>query len=323
MVLKIEEAEKFKMFAKVGFWGTFKAGKTHAALALAHALAPGGKIGVISSEHASSKLLKHRFSHQIINLAEVDDNGNLVPNAFSLARYEEAFRLFKSARYDVIIIDSLTHLWDAEGGILETVNATSNKFDEGWNKATPAYKKFVSLLLATRCHVIVTMRGKDLYKHEEYKDKNGNTKMKPVNIGESPIFRKGFGFELHLMIRMDNMVGHVDATAIHDWVPLGTEAREPDEWAAVARNLLDGLDGTALPEPSQQELDMQDLFHEYSTVYPGAVRIDNWQKRLLIKVLGSAPNSTEYTDDMVERVRKFVTARKVEKQEQEAASMNI
>jgi len=321
MALKIEEAEKFKMFAKVGLWGTFKAGKTHAALALAHALVPGGKIGVISSEHASSKLLKHRFPHQIINLAEVDDNGNLVPNAFSLARYEEAFRLFKSARYDVIIIDSLTHLWDAEGGILETVNATSNKFDEGWNKATPAYKKFVSLLLATRCHVIVTMRGKDLYKHEEYKDKNGYTKTKPVNIGESPIFRKGFGFELYLMIRMDNMVGHVDATAIHDWVPLGTEAKEPDEWAALARNLLDGLDGTPLPEPSPQELDMQDLFYEYSTVYPGVLKLPDWEKKLLAKALGTAPKPADYTDEHVEKVRKFVEMRKAEKLEKESTNI--
>src|SRR5215469_10836426 len=95
MVLQIQPATKFRLPARVCIWGTQKAGKTHGGLALATSLAgPNGKVGVISSEYASSQLLQHRFPHDIINLAEVDENSNLVPGAFSPARYEEAIRLF-------------------------------------------------------------------------------------------------------------------------------------------------------------------------------------------------------------------------------------
>src|SRR5215468_10269499 len=103
MALQIEPATKFKLPARVCIWGTQKAGKTHGGLSLAQALAgETGRIGVISSEYASSQLLQHRFPHDIINLAEVDENSNLIKGAFSPARYEEAIRLFTQAHYEVI-----------------------------------------------------------------------------------------------------------------------------------------------------------------------------------------------------------------------------
>mgnify|MGYP001612199972 CR=1 FL=1 len=112
MVLQIEEAEKFRSHARVVFWGVEKSGKTHGGLALATKLAgESGKIGVISSEYASSQFLKHRFPHNIVNLAQVDQHGNIDKNAFSAQRYEEAIKLFTQAGYSVIVIDSLSHLW--------------------------------------------------------------------------------------------------------------------------------------------------------------------------------------------------------------------
>src|SRR5437762_6346926 len=184
MTLQIQPAQKFKLPARVCIWGTQKVGKTHGALALATSLAgDNGKVGVISSEYASSQLLKHRFPHDIVNLAEVDENSNLVTGAFSPARYEEAIKLFTNARYDVIVIDSLSHVWEGEGGLLESVgNSGNNKFDDGWGKATPLYKHLVNTILAARCHIIITLRGKDAYIHEDYIKPNGQQGKRPKNI---------------------------------------------------------------------------------------------------------------------------------------------
>src|SRR5579864_2600360 len=107
MALQIEPATQFRQFARVCIWGTEKTGKTHTALTFAAALAgPDGRVGVISSEHGSSRLLSRRFPHEIIDLTEANRNsGKPVPNAFAPSRYEEALKMFVDAGYSAIVID--------------------------------------------------------------------------------------------------------------------------------------------------------------------------------------------------------------------------
>ena len=321
MTLQIQPAQKFKLPARVCIWGTQKVGKTHGALALATALAgDSGKVGVISSEYASSQLLQHRFPHDIINLAEVDENSNLVPGAFSPARYEEAIKLFTNARYAVIVIDSLSHAWEGEGGLLEAVNRPGqNTFDDGWRVNTPIYKHLINTILAARCHIIITLRAKEAYVMEDYIKRNGEKGTRPKNVGQSPVMRKGFGYEMHLTLRMDNMVAHVEATAMQDYVPHGEEIDNLGE--TLAQRLLDALDGVPLPEPTEQQKAMRTLLDAFYDLSPATyARITNWETLALKKGLGisSGPLPTDYTDEDVERMRAYVTARRIEKEEKEA-----
>jgi hypothetical protein len=321
-MLQIQPAEKYKQFARVCLWGTSKAGKSHGALALAKAMAGAdGKVGVVSSEHASTQLLKHRFPHDIINLAEVDENSNLVPGAFSPARYEEAIKLFTSARYDVIVIDSLSHVWEGEGGLLESVAATpqgKSNFDDGWGKATPLYKHLINTILAARCHIIITLRGKDAYVHEAYTKSNGQQGMRPKNIGQAPVMRKGFGYEMHLTLHVDNMTAYVEATAMQDYIPNGEEIAD---LASIAPRLMDALDGVPLPEPTEQQKSMRTLLDEFYNLSPATyARITNWEQMALRKALNIPVGTvlpTDYTDEQVSLVRAYVEARRKEKEGKE------
>ena len=315
-MLQIQPATKFRQFARVCLWGTQKQGKTHGALALATALAgENGKVGVISSEYESSQLLQHRFPHDIVNLAEVDENSNLVKGAYSPQRYEEAIKLFTNARYEVIVIDSLSHVWEGEGGLLESVgNAGSNKFDDGWSKATPLYKHLINTILAARCHIIITLRGKDAYIHEDYTKKGGEKGTRPKNVGQAPVMRKGFGYEMHLTLHMDNMVAHVEATAMQDYIPNGEEI---DDLASLATRLLDALDGVPLPEPTEQQKEMCFLLDEFYNLSPATyARISNWKQLALRKALNipvGTPVPTDYTDEHINLMRAYVASRKESK----------
>lgn len=318
MGLQIQQATKFKLPARVCIWGTQKAGKTHGGLALATALAgESGKVGVISSEYASSQLLQHRFPHDIINLAEVDENSNLVKGAFSPARYEEAIRLFTSAHYDVIVIDSLSHVWEGEGGLLEAVNKPEqNTFNDGWGKATPVYKKLINTILAARCHIIITLRAKDAYVMEDYINKRGEKATRPKNVGLAPVMRKGFGYEMHLTLRMDNMIAHVEATAMQDYIPFGEEI--DDIGQDLAQRLLDALDGVPLPEPTEQQKAMRTLLDEFYALSPTTyARYPNWEEIALRKALDKAKGElpTDYTDEQVELMRVYVEMKRQEKDE--------
>jgi len=330
MALKIERAKKFKFPARVCIWGTEKQGKTHAALALATALAeretPDGEevlVGVISSEFASSQLLQPRFPHDIVNLAETDENGNLVPKAFSPARYEEAIKLFLQSGYKAIVIDSLSHVWEGEGGILETVSKKGgNSFNDGWGESTPVYKHLINTILAARCHIIVTLRSKEEYKQEEYTKKGGGTGYAPKNVGQAPIIRKGFGYEMHLKLRMDSKVAHVEATAVEDYVPQGEQIENVGP--ELADRLLKALDGAPLPEPSEQQKEMRTLLNELYATNPATYdRYKNWEQLALRKALEieSVPLPTDYTDEQVELMRIYVEMKKAAKQKlQEAQS---
>jgi len=314
-MLIIQKAQKFRLPARVCIWGTQKAGKTHAGLSLATALAgESGKVGVISSEYASSQLLQHRFPHDIINLAEVDENSNLVKDAFSPARYEEAIRLFTRAGYSVIVIDSLSHVWEGEGGILESVNKPGqNTFSDGWGEATPIYKKLINTILSTRCHIIITLRAKDAYVMTEYLNKKGEKVMGPKNVGQAPVMRKGFGYEMHVILRMQHMMAHVEATAMQDYIPHGEET--DDVGADFAQRLLDALDGVPLPEPTPQQVEMRSLLEELYNLSPTRyARYPNWEALALKAALnittGSVP--TDYTDDNVARMRTYIAGKRQE-----------
>src|SRR2546430_1905970 len=217
MVLKIEKATKFKIPAKVLIWGTEKSGKTHSALGLATALAEreGEEVlvGVVNSEPtSSSQLLQPTFPHDMVNLVEYDRHGQLVPGCYTPQRYEEAIKLFLKNGYKAIVIDSMSHCWQE---VLNMVQARGgNTFNDGWGQNSPIYDHLVNTILSARCHIIVTCRGKEEYKQEEYTKKNGDKGFAPVNIGQAPIMRKNFGFEMHLKIRMHDMVAKVEATAM-------------------------------------------------------------------------------------------------------------
>jgi hypothetical protein len=320
MALKIEKAKKFKLPARVCIWGTEKTGKTHAALALATALAeretPEGEevlVGVVSSEYASSQLLKPKFPHEIVNLAETDVNGNLIPNAFSPARYEEAIKLFIREGYKAIVIDSLSHVWEGEGGILDIVNRKGgNKFTDGWGESTPVYKKLINTILAARCHIIITLRSKEEYKQEEYIKKDGKTTgHAPKNVGQAPIIRKGFGYEMHLKLRMDDYIAHVEATAMQDFIPKHEQIE--DVGPELADRLLKALDGEPAPEPSEQQKEMRTLLNELYATNPAVyARYANWEELALRKALNipSGVLPKDYSDEQVEAMRLYVASKK-------------
>jgi AAA domain len=319
MALQIKKAQKFKIPARVCIWGIEKSGKTHSALSLATALAqretPEGeevKVGVISSEYASSQLLQHRFPHEIVNLAEVDEHGNLVKNAFSPARYEEAIKLFTHAGYQAIVIDSLSHVWEGEGGILEAVSKKgSNSFNDGWGENTPIYKHLINTILAARCHIVVTLRSKEEYKQEEYTKRNGDKGSQPKNVGQAPIIRKNFGYEMHLKLRMDSMIAYVEATAMQDYIPKGEEIENVGD--ELASRLLKALDGVPLPEPSAQQILMRSLLEEFYNFAPATYdRITNWETLALRKALNipTGPLPADYTQEQVVLMDAYVALKR-------------
>lgn len=184
--------------------GTSGGGKTYGALLLARGLAgETGKIAVIDTERGSASLYSDLVDFDVAELAP----------PYSPARYRDLI-VAAAKEYDVLVIDSLSHAWAGEGGVLEmhdnaTKAARGGNSYTAWRDVTPQHNALVDAILAAPCHVITTMRSKTAY---ELQDNNG--KKAPVKVGLAPVQRDGMEYEFTLCLDV-SVTGHV-ATASKD-----------------------------------------------------------------------------------------------------------
>lgn len=81
---------------------------------------------------------------------------------YSPDRCIEAMTAYEKAQMELIIIDSITHIWKGTGGILEYQNALGGRYQD-WAKAPPLCPKWLNKVLQSNCHIITTNRKKQGY----------------------------------------------------------------------------------------------------------------------------------------------------------------
>lgn len=177
------KAQKSLSKARICLAGPAGSGKTYSALLLASGL--GSKIAMLDTEHGSGDLYSDAFDYDIMQLSP----------PFECQKYLDAIKEAEKLNYDVIIVDSLSHAWAGEGGLLDLHTKISNSSKENsytaWRQVTPLHNALIEALLQSRCHIIATTRAKMDYSVE--KDANGRTTIKIVGL--QPVFRDGIEFE--------------------------------------------------------------------------------------------------------------------------------
>lgn len=189
MEFKLTQAKRDKAKIKLGLQGPAGAGKTYSALLIAKGLCGDwAKIAVIDSEHQSANLYSHLGNYNVLPLSP----------PYSPERYATAIEVCEQAGMQVIIIDSISHEWEGQGGILEIhSNMLGNSFTN-WSRLTPRHNEFINKILQSDCHIIATMRAKQDYVLSE---KNG--KQVPEKVGLKGITREGTDYELTLVLELD------------------------------------------------------------------------------------------------------------------------
>ena len=101
--------------------------------------------------------------------------------------------------FDVVVIDSLTHAWDAALVLLDAVaDKMRGNSHKAWSVITPMWQALLNVLLTAPCHIIVTARART-----EWEDQMVNGKKQPVAIGVQPELRKGAEYEFDIVAQMD------------------------------------------------------------------------------------------------------------------------
>lgn len=200
MAFQIRKAERTQVAPKIAISGPSGSGKTLTALMMAYGITNDwSKILVIDTENNSAELYANA---QIKNISKQIGQFDVIPFGppFSPERYVEAIHCAEQAKYQVIIIDSLSHSWNGTGGALDKVNnsATSNSY-AAWKNVTPIFQRMIDKILQSNCTIICTMRAKQDYVMET----NDKGKQVPRKVGMAPIIRDGIEYEFTTVFDID------------------------------------------------------------------------------------------------------------------------
>ena len=89
---------------------------------------------------------------------------------FSAARYLEAIDLAEQNGVEFLIIDSLSHAWSGEGGLLDVQANIAKRTGNGytaWRDVTPQHNRLVDRILQCNMHIAATLRTKTEYVIED------------------------------------------------------------------------------------------------------------------------------------------------------------
>jgi hypothetical protein len=238
--MQIRKAQRHKAKLRLGIAAPSGAGKTYSSLLIAFGI--GGKVGIVDTENGSADLYAHLGNYDVITLSA----------PYEIKKYLKAIKTFEENGYDTIIIDSLSHAWAGDGGLLDKVGKMSGNSYANWRHITPEHNSLVEAMLQSSCHIIATMRAKTDYVLEE----NDKGKQTPKKVGLAPVQREGMDYEFTVMFDLDirhNATSTKDRTGLFDgriftptketgvellnWLNLGTS--EIEEFITAINNSTD------------------------------------------------------------------------------------
>jgi hypothetical protein len=176
------KAERTQVKLKIAITGPSGSGKTWSALEIAMGI--GKRIALIDTENASASLYADRFEFDTMTIEP----------PYTIQKYTQAINAAEKAGYDVLIIDSISHAWAGEGGLLskkEALDSRGGNSFSNWSSITKEQEQFKGTLLNANIHLICTMRSKQDYILET----NDKGKQAPKKVGLAPIQRDGMEYE--------------------------------------------------------------------------------------------------------------------------------
>ena len=223
--------------ALILLYGPSGCGKTYSAIQVARGLVgPEGRIAFMDTEAG-------RGSHYA-NLTPYD-RADLSP-PFAPARYLEVIEAAEAEGYDALIIDSISHEWEGEGGVLEQAESieisTRKSGLHCWNKPKGAHKKLINRLLRTRLHIIFCARAREKPKTVT----NDKGRQEIVSDGFQPIVEKNFPYEMLISVGMNDQKPGVPDLSMHKKIPGELQPAFPPnkyigiETGQLLRKWLDG-----------------------------------------------------------------------------------
>ena len=286
------KAERRKAKLRLAITGPAGSGKTYGALQIAQGI--GGRIAMIDTENGSGDLYADICDYDV----------QTITAPYSVQKYITAIHEAEEEGYNVLIIDSLSHAWSGEGGLLDvhsqlTRNMKSGNSYTAWNKVTPWHNRLIETMLASSCHIIATMRTKTDY--AMIQTERGKTEIQKVGL--APVQRDGMDYEFTIVfdLSMDHGVTvSKDRTSLFDR-QVFTISQE------TGRTLRKWLDtGTDAP---QESYDMKNAINRLYRGYMDLFEQDSQSAQSAMQRITGGRASKDWTEEDVKNLTEDLSLR--------------
>lgn len=338
MAIKMEAAVRSQTKIKLALSGTSGSGKTLSALLLGFGLVKAAnptlsdadvwrKICVIDTENRSASLYE---GYRLGGFTVGTFNKINLNAPFSPQNYVEAIDVAERGGIEFLVIDSLSHAWQGEGGLLDIQGAVTKRVGNtytAWREVTPMHNRLVDKIMQCDMHVCMNMRSKTEYVLED--DDRG--RKVPKKVGMAPVFRDGIEFETTIFfeVAQDHSVNaSKDRTGMFDqqyfvitpdtgkkiWGWLSTA--EPEDTQPVAAPEITEAVAADVPKSkfiSPDDMSHGELMKEITDIYDSVKdSLSPNDKRALsnnIKTVtsSSSANFKALGEDKIEQLRALLT----------------
>ena len=274
------KAERRKAKLRLAITSPAGSGKTYGALLIAQGL--GGRIAMIDTENGSGDIYADTCNYDIETLTA----------PYSIQKYLEAIHEAETSGYDVLIIDSLSHAWSGEGGLLDMHTKIMNDMKIGnsytaWGKITPWQNRLIETMLGSNCHIIATMRSKTDY--AMFQNDKGRTEIRKVGL--APVQRDGMDYEFTIVfdLSMEHTVSvSKDRTSLFDRqvFEISTETgKKLREWLDSGSELQ--------PDANDMRITINRLYRGYLELFNN----DTASAQSAMQIVTNGRASREWTQD--------------------------
>jgi hypothetical protein len=232
-MITFEPVTRAKSKARIALTGPSGSGKTLSALYLAYGITGDwSKIALIDTEHERGRFYANREDFKTGPYLYHTMTPPYTPDKY-IDYVQSAAQAVGSD--GVVIVDSFSHAWDNEGGVLDIKSQIAQQRGKNdytaWDEAGKIQNNLVNTILSVNCHTIVTMRAKMAYAMEV----NERGKTVPVKIGLAPVQRENTEYEFDIVFQLDRQ--HIaslskDTTFLDNWCGVITPelGRQLGEW---------------------------------------------------------------------------------------------
>ncbi len=239
----------------IGLAGGTGSGKTFTGMRIAKGMSGGKRFAVIDTENGRASHYADQFDFDVAELHA----------PFTPAAYTEAILAADKAGYPVIMVDSMSHEYAGEGGVLDMQEAEFQRMGArdsvkvaSWIKPKGEHKRMVSRLLQVRAHLILCFRAEPKI---EVAKRDGKTVIVPKESlvgldGWIPVAEKNLPFELTV-----SLLFTADKPGIPKPIKLQQQHRalfpldrvvDEESGKAVAAWAAGGVPKPAAPAPRQE-----------------------------------------------------------------------
>lgn len=209
-------------------------------------------------------LREHTDTASVVMIDTEKDSGRTYADEFTLADGSPAYKHVSwaapydavdlamtlrdaSGKYDVVIVDSHSHFWRGQGGVLDVAGGRWT----GWKEARPMHVDMIDAILGCDCHVILCARMTQ--EHEQVRNQQTG-KIEVVKLGMKIQQDADLEYEMNVGLELDmNHTLRVTKSRTRA-VPVGREfiAGHAEQFAGMYREWLLGGEPAASKEQTDQ-----------------------------------------------------------------------